>query len=397
MAHSPGDVLRLVREAAGMTQAKLAQQTHLSPATIGHLETGTRRMHPDVAAALDHTLGTTPLLTLITTLDGGDMRRRAILRSTTVIGAAGMAGAFALAEAALASLAEGTDTPHWEQRVADFQRRLVIDPSPQFGAELNASLLLAGEHLTQRPADADLARSAAHLALLYGLWVGNTGRTTTARGYYSAASNLADRSGDSGTAQYVTARSASRGLYEGYTGRETVSDATRALALTKAATPGTLEAHSALVHVHALAGRIADACNEVRAMWAVAEKLPDAQAPSGAWQRAVSFHNFVECRSADRRRADRAWDLADRNLREIPVWWVDARIYHARAMVEDHDVADGIRAALDAVTSLPTRVHTIGIAVADLLRVVPQGYRSDELDELRTHATGPGPWVTLGR
>ena len=166
--------------------------------------------------------------------------------------------------------------------------------------------------------------------------------------------------------------------------------------MTSTPTNGALEARSALVHVHTLTGRNREARNEIKAMYRVAEALPDADAPAGPWQRAVSFNNFVEARFGTRRQADRAWDLADRHLRETRVWHVDARVYHARALVQHGDIGDGVAEALAAVRSLPAPVHTIGVAVADLLRVVPDGHRSDDLDELATHATGPGPWVTLG-
>jgi hypothetical protein len=397
MAGTWGDVLRLLREAAGLSLAALAARAHISKALVGHLETGVRRPTPDVARSCDLALGTAPLLAVIHDLDGGDMRRRALLTTATaVVGVGGIDGATALAEVVRDSLMDASGGHDWDSTVADYSRRLVIDPSRTYGSALLASLMLASDQLRQRPGDPEPARAAGLLAQLYGLWLGNSGSTAAARGWYRSAAALADRSGDTATAQYVRARAASRAIYEGYTVRETVADATYALTLTRTPTAGALEARSALAHVHGLTGRTEPARRQVAGMRDLAERLPAPDVPGGPVQRTISFDNWVECRLGSRRRADRAWAAADAGLREIPVWHAEAAVYYGLALVRSGDAADGITHALTAVQRLPARVHTVGMAVLDLLQAVPAGYRSDELDELRRAAApGPGPWETL--
>jgi hypothetical protein len=57
-------------------------------------------------------------------------------------------------------------------------------------------------------------------------------------------------------------------------------------------------------------------------------------------------------------------------------------------------VALGLRAITSYSDDVNVRVHEVG--VRDLVSVVPAGYRSDDLDALRTHASPEaGPWETL--
>lgn len=395
MAATFGDMLRLLRETAGLSHTALAARAHASPATIGHVETGRRRPTPEIAAACDAALGTAPLLAVLHDLDGsGDnMRRRALLKTAGAVAATGgMSGVMALAEVVRAGLMDVADQPDWDATVADHARRLVIDPDTQYGAGLLASLMLAGQAART---DKDAARAAAQMAQLYGLWQGDQGALTAARGWYRSAAALADHAGDTAVGQWVRARAASRAILEGYTVRETVADAQHALSLTAAPTVGALEARSALVHVHGLTGQIAEARAEVEGMRRIVDRLGAAGLPGGAHQRTLTFHHWVECRTGRLVDAERAWDEAGPTLREIPVWWVEAAVYYGRAQVAAGHLADGVACALAAVRRLPAPVHTVGIAVADLLTVVPAGYRSDDLDALRQEATGPGPWETL--
>jgi transcriptional regulator with XRE-family HTH domain len=397
MADTWGDVLRWIREASGLSHAGLAGRAYVSAASIGHAETGRRRPTGDLAHACDQALGTTPLLALLHDLDRSDMRRRALIRAAgAVAGVGGSAGLHALAEVVRDGLAEVSGGPDWDTMVADYGRRLVIDPSAAYGSALLASLMLATEHLRQRPTVREPARAAAHLAQLYGLWQGGTGQTAAARGWYRSAAALADRSTDVATAQYVRARAASRAVLEGYTARETIADAQHALALTTAPTEGALEARSALAHVHGLTGRTPEARREVATMRRLAEQLPGADQPGGAHQRVVTFANWVEARCGRRAAADRAWAEADPILREIPVWHSEAAIYYGRALVADGDVHDGAQLALTAVRRLTAVPRPVGVAVRDLLSAAPAGAAGDELDELRQHAApGPMPWETL--
>ncbi|MFY1669988.1 helix-turn-helix domain-containing protein [Plantactinospora sp. WMMB334] len=400
MASTPGQVLHSLREAAGMSLAALATRTHFSKAAIGHVETGVRSLSPELAAACDRALGTAPLLTVLIALTGEDqaMRRRALLTTlTAAAGVAGLAGAVAVAELIRAGLVDAAgEVEDWGQVVADYSRRLVTDPSPAYGAALLGQVMLAKQEIVSRGATPDLLRAAGLLTQLYGLWRGNQDDVSGAHGWYRTAVLLADRSGDTASQVFVRARTASRGIFEGYTLWETSAKAGEALAISDRPSLGALEAHSALVHVHALAEDLPAGRRALGGMLDVAERLPDT-GPDGPLARTVSFQHYLEARIGEPAAADQTWQTAEPILRPVPVWWREAQVYYGLALVRRGDVADGIGYGLAAAQALPTPVRTVGIAVADLLRAVPTRYASTDLDELRRHAApGGGPWVAWG-
>ena len=279
-----------------------------------------------------------------------------------------------------------------------WSRQLVTSPSAGYGASLIGQLAMLGQQITARGATPDRLRAAAHLGQLVGLWQGNRGDRASAHISYRRAAVYADRSGDVDTEVYVRARTASRAVYEGMTVGESADGARHALALSVRPTLGALEAHSALVHVHALTGNLADGRAAVDSMRRVVDRLPDADTRrvDGPARRTASFASYLECRIGDRRSADRAWAEAEPVLRPVPVWWRDAQVYYARALVRSGDVSDGVGYALTAARAMARDVRTVGMAVRDMLDAVPAGYRSDELDELRGYAAPePGPWETL--
>ena len=61
-ARTFGQLLRRLRVDAGLSQARLAARVHFSTPYIANIEQGRRRPTARVAAALDHALGTDPLL-----------------------------------------------------------------------------------------------------------------------------------------------------------------------------------------------------------------------------------------------------------------------------------------------------------------------------------------------
>lgn len=399
MADSIGDVVRSLREAAGLTLGALAARVHVSLPTLGHLETGRRRATPDLIEACDRALGTAPLLTTLLELDGEghQMRRRALLSTLgAATGLAGFDGASAVADLVRDGLLEAIgEVEDWDAVVVDYSRRLVTDPSAAYGAALLAQLMIARQQILERGQTPDRLRAAGYLGHLFGLWQGNQGRVSDAHGWYRSSAVLADRSGDTAARVFVRARTASRAIFEGLTVGEVLDGADSALSISSRPSPGALEAHSARVHVHALTGDLRSGRSSVGDMIRVAEALPDA--PAGPIARTVSFRHYLESRAGGRPDADRAWTEAEPILRQVPVWWREAQVYHGRAVVRDGDIADGVALALEAVKALPTGIRHVGMAVSDLLSVVPAGYTSDELEELRTYAaTEPGPWEMIG-
>lgn len=399
MAATLGDVVRSLREAAGLTHASLGARVHTSPAAIGHLETGRRPPTPGLIAACDQVFGTAPLLSTLLELDGEDhaVRRRAVLTTLgAATGLAGIDGAIAVADLIRHGLLEQAGvTEDWDPVISDYSRRLVTEPTEAYGVALITQLARVKQQIADRGPDPDRLRAAAQLGHLRGLYEGNIGRISLAHGWYHSSTVLADRSGDTPTRVFVRARTASRAIFEGHTVGEVLDGADSALAISARPSPGALEAHSARVHVHALTGDLRAGRSSVGDMIGVAEALPDS--PAGPIARTVSFRHYLESRAGTRADADRAWAEAEPILRPVPVWWLEARVYQGRALVYDGDVAEGVNFALDAVKQLPAGIRHIGMAVSDLLSVVPTGFKSDELDELRTFAaTEPGPWEMIG-
>ena len=398
MADTIGEVLHSLREAAGMSLRGLADRVHYSKALLGHVETGTRQPTPDLAAACDQVLGTTPLLTVLIALDGEDqaMRRRALLTTlTAATGVAGVAGAAAVADLIRHGLLTAAgEVEDWGAVVGDYSRRLVVDPSPAYGASLLGQVMIVKQQIVDRGATPERLRAAALLGQLYGLWRGNRDDIPAAHGWYRTAAVLADRSGDTASRVFVRARTASRGIFEGYTLEETSAKAREALAISDRPSLGALEAHSALVHVHALACDLPGGRRALGGMVDVAEQMPSL-GPDGPVARTVSFQHYLECRIGQPAAADRVWAEAEPILRPVPVWWREAQVYYGLALVRRGDVDDGIGYALAAVEAMPTGVRTVGVAVSDLLRAVPAGYRSGERDRLRGYAAPECPWETL--
>lgn len=395
-----GAVLQSLRESAGLTLAGLADRAHYSKAALGHVETGRRRPSHDLLTACDDALGTAPLLATLLALDGEDhvMQRRALLATAAAAtGVAGIEGTRAVAELIRQGLLDSAgEAEDWGQVVADYSRRLVVDPSPAFGAALLGQIMLAKQQIVDVGATPERLRAAALLGQLYGLWQGNQDQIPQAHGWYRTAATLADRSGDTPARVFTRARTASRGIFEGYTLGEAAGRARDALAISDRPSLGALEAHSALVHVHALTLDLSGGRRALAGMLDVADRLDDT-GPDGPAARTVSFAHYLESRCGTPRSADRMWEQAEPLLRPVPVWWREAQVYYGLSLARRGEVDAGIGYALEAVSALPVPVRTVGVAVADLLRVVPRAHRSTDLDELRTHApTTPGPWVALG-
>ncbi|MQA24744.1 MAG: helix-turn-helix domain-containing protein [Micromonosporaceae bacterium] len=395
-------LLRSLRVAAGCSLGGLAARVYCSKAKLGHVETGERPPTLDLIVAIDEALGTTPLLTLLLEIDGEDnnMRRRALMKSATAaVAVGGIAGAQALADVVRHGLLDAADANEdWDAAVDLYSRRLVTDPSIEYGHSLQAQMLIARHRIIEHGRTPDLLRAVAHLGQLYGLYIGNRGDVATARNWYRTSIELSDRSKDTATRVYTRGRAASRGIYEGTTVRETVDSVEEALSLSKSATVGALEAYSALVHVHGLTGNLRDGRTALDGMRRVVDQLPDAETrkPAGPVERTVSFRNYLECRIGGRQDADRAHEEAQTILRPLPVWLADARIYYVRALVTSGDIADGVEYGLAAVKALPSDVRVVSLGVSDLISAVPAGYTSDDLDELRTYAAeGLGPWEML--
>lgn len=386
---SIGDYLRALRQARGLTLAALADRMAYSPGYLHNVETGTRRATGEFLAAADQALGTTPVLVTLATIREDPMRRRALMGmfSAAVTAAVVAADGHAALAATLHHALTGNAASDDPQALADaVTRRQVLHPAdPALGPEIAAHLAVVGDRAADDPA---AARAAARLALVYGLWLGDTGRTITAHAYYSTAAILADQSGHAPTAALVRARAASRGLYEGWSARQ-ASDAIRAALDAHPHGPAAVEAHSAAVHLAALTGNAAGGRAALAAMTAAATTDDD-------HRRAAHFAVYLPARLGDLDAASDAYATAAPLLRTVPLWRADASLYLARARVASGDAHGGLTLALDALATLRRPVHVLGIGAADVLSALPAGHRSDPADALATHTPGgPYPWETL--
>ncbi len=402
MAETFGQVLRSVREAAGLSLAALAARTNYHKSEIGHVETGKRRASVGLATACDRVLGTFPLLSTVVEMDegqGDNVKRRALLETiTATVGVAGIGSASALANIVRHGLLDSVDAVEdWDAVVEDFSRRLVTDPSPEYGEALLVQLMVARQQNIDLGATSDRLRAVAQLGQLYGLWLGNRGDVVSARGWYRSAAMVADRSGDSLTRIFVRGRALSRGVYEGCAVRETIEGVEAALTISRKPCLGALEAYSALVYVHGLTEDLHSGRAALDNMQRVTDRLPDSETRKvGSVERTASFRNYLECRVGSRRDADRAFAEADPLLRPVPVWHAGAKLDYGRALAKDGDVAVGVGLALEAAKAFGHDVRTVGVDVRDLLSVIPKGYHSDQLDELKIYAAvGPTPWETI--
>ncbi|MEV6926731.1 helix-turn-helix transcriptional regulator [Dactylosporangium sp. NPDC051485] len=402
MVDTFGEALRGLRIAAGFRSlAAFAVKVNYSKGYLGNIETGERQPTADLAEACDRALGTAPLLSMLLEQPGGnDVKRRALLGSIGMVtGASAVIGPSALADLVRHGFLDAvTGGEDWDAVVDDVGRRFVADPSPDFGASLLAQLLILRQKIADSPQDRDLHRAAAGLGQFYGLWLGNQGKLHTAHNWYRTAAVLADRAGDLSLRSFVRGRSLARGIYEGYSVKQTLSGVDEVLSLTSTPTTGAMEAHAARVHVYALTGDVREGRKAIVDMRTVVDELPDEelQTLAAPHARTTFLNAFLECRVGSLADAEAACEAAFPELAEWPLWLAETRVYLGRAMVAAGNVGPGISYALKTMQTMRHDVRVIGVAVRDVVSVVPEGYQSSELDHLRAFADPkPGPWETL--
>jgi transcriptional regulator with XRE-family HTH domain len=382
-----GDELKALRKQHQLTVAQLATRIGYSAPYLKKIEAGLRAPTDPIAQACDTALGTAPLLQTLLSIERGDpMLRRALL-------AGGFAAALLAADstAALAQALAYSSTPggqDWDGTVADFTRRHLLGPGPQFGPEIAAGIKIAQHAATG--GDQDAGRAAARLALIYGLWLGDLGRLPSAHTLYTVAAKIADAGADTATRALVRARAANRGIYEGWSAIRTDDTITEALHLYPREAAG-LEAHAARVHLAALTGDLAAGRTAVAAMNRIADTMPE---PAGH-QRTADFACYLECRLGTMHDATRAYEHAETVLAKVPLWRVDARLAYAGALTRTGDHRTGAAVALEAIRSQVVPVRVLGVCVADVLHQAGT-IRTDALTELAGYATaGPHPWDTI--
>lgn len=382
-----GSILRAARTAAGYSVNDMARLAGLSHSQVSNVESGRRRPTTAVVAAYTRVLGDT-------------VNRRAVM---TMVGA-GIAGVTTMGLPELADwvrrgFAEHRDGTDWQEVVANFETEFPHLP-PKLGDGLVSHLMMIQQAINQTGGTPDLFRAAASLARLWGLWLGNAGILPQAKLWYNTAAEYAERAGDQHLSAYVAATVANRGPYERFTIADTLANARRALAFNSGPRPSTVEAHGALVHVHALTGNLEAGRTAADAMRHAAEGIGG---PIGdrMVMRTALFRTYLESRIGPRDMAERAFAAAA-GLQAVNPWWTEAKLYLALNRVRNGDALDGVRQALGIVEGyrraegdVPVRV--LAVAVADLLDTVPPAWAAHpDVVELAGYASKePGPWVTM--
>jgi transcriptional regulator with XRE-family HTH domain len=396
-----GPALRVLRKAAGLSLETMARQIgFVSETGLSNIENGTRGASAELAVACDRILGTSPTLLMILGEEGNPMRRRAVL---TALSSALMAGIVLkpleapdwLDEVVRYALGTGDD---YEQDALRLEARYFTAPTAGFGTELLAAIMVLQQRIQEKPEDAGALRASARLSMLYGLWQGNMGDIGKAQGWHARAATLADRSGDNATRADVRGRAVCRGAYEKWSVKRQHREIAAVLELAPAASVGRLDGNAARIHLAALTGDLAEGEAAAADMLTVAELLPDPEHPAGPLARYHLFNTFLYCRIGTPRQAERAYAAAAPVLAAAPLWAADAAVYRGLSLVAAGDVDGGVGVALAELRRYPAdvSVRVLGIGVKDLLRVVPDGYASSELDELRSYAsTERGPWEAM--
>lgn len=405
MVEGFADALRVMREAAGLSLAALAERAKVSKPHLGHLEQGDRVPTAEVAEAADRALRAGGVLVELAAHErggGDDMRRRALLHTVAAAGSLGLIdGPHALADMVRHGLLDVAGvTTDWDGVVEDCSNRLVTDPSPLLGTALLTGLSVLRQEIdgASDRRRSDLLRAAAGLGQIYGLWLGNVDQVGGANQWYRSAGVLADRSGDTSMRMWVRGRAASRGVYESWTIQRTLTAVEETLSITDRPTAGAVEAHAARASVAALVGDTRGGRAAIRAMADAAEQLPPSELHTLAdpVARTLFMSAFLEARVGSLAEAEAACEQAEEALTRMPTWLTETQVYRARAMVAAGDTSEGLTYALRAVQGVRHDVRVIAVAVRDVLSALPRGYRGDAADALRPYAARePGPWETL--
>jgi transcriptional regulator with XRE-family HTH domain len=388
-----GEVLAALRHARGFTTLRsLAAATHLSASQLCRIEAGKKPLTEQAARALERALDS-PYPTMIAT-EGDRVKRRALVAAIS----AAVSSPEAAAELLRMKLLRATQEEpiDWDARVASHAQRLVRDPSEAFGSTLQADLLSVQSKIEGAGAPSlDSFRTAAGLAQVYGLWLGNCGNLNTAHTWYDSAVRLADSSRDTDLRTFTRGRSAARGVYEGWSIGRTLDTVREVLALTKRPTVGAVEAHAAEITAHSLTGDVHAGRRAVARMRDLVEHLPDVPLRAGAApvERVAFLEGFLECRVGSLETAEAACGRAMPVLEAWPLWQAELKVCLGRARVAHGDIRAGLALAVSTCQEVKHNVRVIGVAAADLLSCLPRQRRSDEAHALAGYAAkGPMPW-----
>ncbi|GAA4467082.1 helix-turn-helix domain-containing protein [Phytohabitans houttuyneae] len=377
--------LRHLMQARGYNIRKLAAAIYFSRSQVGEVLTGQARPSPKFAAAVDREFQTKGVLAALAQAerDGDIMKRRALVSQLGAVAGLGVASGETVAELIreelLRSAAEFADDD-WQRRVSDYSREIISTPSGDLKHRLVIDLIELNRRI-KAGGGSDLVRAASHLALLKGQCVsdelGDGGSP-----WYSAAIDLARRSGDKKLEIFMHARSATRMIWEDASPRDVIRLADKGLSLGGDPCIGIVECHVAKAVTFA---RMGDprGIHEYETALDLAATVPyDSESTFDAQTRVLHAGTYVISRLGSLARNEATWAMV--NELNVPrIWHSLSRSETAYAYVKRGDLAHGIETAISAVKAVPagSRTKMFQTEVSELVAIIPD--RHNGRDDLR--------------
>ncbi|HEV2372846.1 MAG TPA: helix-turn-helix transcriptional regulator [Streptosporangiaceae bacterium] len=216
MSETVRQALRTLREAAGVSTARLARQVTFSESHLRNIENGHRQLTLEAVEAYDDALGASGILVDLFLADqnGDEMRRRAALSLLGTITGLGLAGSQVIAESLRESLLSAVGASDWGDVAEEYGQRFMSDAPHMFQKRLTGDLLVLRQTIVTT--DSPGSRIAApRLMMLHGMITANLGDVVGAARWYRAARLTADRTSDESLRQWTRGREAFRRGYEG--------------------------------------------------------------------------------------------------------------------------------------------------------------------------------------
>lgn len=201
----------------------MAKLTNYTKAHLCNIESGRRKVTPEVVDRYDTALGKGGLLVdlLMANNDEDSVKRRAILAALGRAASLGVSGSGVINESLRASLMAAMGGDDWEEIAHEYGSRFMTDHPLRFRTQLTGDLLILRQSLLESQSTA-ASLAAPKLMTLQAMALANAGETGTATRWYRAARIAADRSGDDNIRQWVRGREAFRRGYEGATPDEVI-------------------------------------------------------------------------------------------------------------------------------------------------------------------------------
>lgn len=348
-----GEKLRVARESAGISLARMAALSHFSKGHLSNVEAGRRTATADVVTAYEQVLG-------------DQMQRRGLITGL----AAGVVAPGAISELIhrgfTAALGDPAAEEQWRERADNLGRDYMSVGAGELQDRLANDLVVLQQQLGSPP----MWGLAARFLSVYGK---TTGQAQEAVRWYRLAAVAADRSGDTAVRVWVRGRAALALGYEGAALGVAQDLADQALALSERPSLGRLNAlmakaqvagargdrTAALAHLDA-ARRVFDAVDST-------DQISDFAVPQ--W-RMATFTSMLLARLGDPA-AVGAQEWADRTRpASLTRFATHIELHRGLMLVRSGDRTEGVRYARSALARLPSAKHSQSLRL--MLREVEQ-------------------------